>query len=596
MRFRSSTVAVVTTVALVWAMAPAQAGMPKNVIVLVPDGQSQSVVTLGRLYRGEPLALDEIATGMVNTSMTNSVITGSAAAATAFATGYKTSEPHIGMAPRSYDILSNYQLPEGVDWDWFEYRPLATLLEGAQLAGKATGVVATSRISHATPAGYTAHVDARGKENEIMKHMVYQNLDVVFGGGSRHLLPRSMGGSRDDGENLRQVLHDRGYQVIDHADDLHGIHSDRVWGLFASSSMMPELDRRYLRENGHDYDVSLHEQALAEPSLSEMTAKALELLSQERNGFFLMVEGSQIDWAGHSNDVVYHLQDFLEFDDSVRLALDFAKHDGQTMVVVVPDHNTGALALGNWASSGNYTRTSIERVIEPLQGMQVTANFLSAQLPGNPSDGDIRDTVAKYWNIHLSDDDLATIRDEQSIRGLQRAIIKVVNDNHTIFGWTTHGHSGEDVPLWSYGPGAPTGYVDNADIGQIMGKAMRLNLSLTHPSGLNQRLFVDVQEHFPEAVVDDTGATLGEWRLVNGTDVLQRGDDTCQLEGLVVHSPLAGGGEGRTFVPAQAIEIMQRPVMWNRHCGVSQPNNLGQSIRDRVHERLERAFSERGMR
>ncbi|MCA1804955.1 MAG: alkaline phosphatase, partial [Xanthomonadaceae bacterium] len=230
------------------------------------------------------------------------------------------------------------------------------------------------------------------------------------------------------------------------------------------------------------YDVNLHEQALAEPSLSEMTSKALDILSQDRDGFFLMVEGSQVDWAGHSNDVAYHLQDFLEFDDTVRLAMDFARRDGQTMVVVLPDHNTGALALGNWASSGNYTSTSLEKVIEPLQGMQVTADFLNAQLPDAPSDQDIRATVEKYWNIQLSDDDLAAIRDEQAIRGLQRAIIKVVNDNHTIFGWTTHGHSGEDVPLWSFGPGAPTGYVDNAEIGQIIGQAMRLDLSLTTPT------------------------------------------------------------------------------------------------------------------
>ncbi|MCA1804956.1 MAG: hypothetical protein LC646_06390 [Xanthomonadaceae bacterium] len=96
--------------------------------------------------------------------------------------------------------------------------------------------------------------------------------------------------------------------------------------------------------------------------------------------------------------------------------------------------------------------------------------------------------------------------------------------------------------------------------------------------------------------MDESGATLGEWRLLNGTDVLQRGDETCQLEGLVVHSPEAAGGEGRTFVPAQAIEIMQRPTRWNRYCGATLPSDLGQSIRDRVQERLDRAFSERGMR
>nr|WP_240545026.1 alkaline phosphatase [Ectothiorhodospira shaposhnikovii] len=587
-----------------WLATPAHATQVRNVIVLIPDGMSQSVVTLGRLYRGENLALDEIASGMVNTSMANSIITGSAAAGTAFSTGYKTTEPFIGLAPRPDDAISNYTLPMDVPgaseadrWDWLAYRPLATVLEGAKLKGKSTGLVATSRISHATPAAFGAHVDNRNNENEITRHLVYQNLDVAFGGGSRHLLPNSAGGSRTDGENLRQVLLDRGYAYVETAQELATVRTTPVWGMFASSHMMPDLDRRYLLENGHRYPGNAAEQAQAEPSLAEMTAKAIELLSQNRSGFFLMVEGSQVDWAGHATDPAYKLQDFLAFDDAVRVALDFAEKDRQTMIIVVPDHNTGALTLGNFATSSNYTSTSVEKVIDPLKGMKVTAGFIAAQLPRNPGNDDIRQAVQNYWGISLTEDDANAIRSAAASVGMTYAIGRVVSERHTIFGWSTHGHTGEDVPLWSFGPGAPRGYLDNTEIAQAVAKAFGLNLSLTHPAGLNQRLFVDVHEHFPEAVVDRSNPQkpvirMGEWHMSSGTDLLYRNDQSCQMEGLAVYVPRAANNQGRAFVPAQAIELMQNSNQWQRHCGSHLPN-LGQSIRDRVQERLSERLGDR---
>ena len=159
----------------------------KNVIVLIPDGCGVSTQTLARWYKGKALNVDEMVVGLAKTYMTNSVITDSAPAATAVTTGYKSTDKFIGVGPRPDNLLSNMP-PVPAD---MPYKPLATVLEGAKLLGKATGLVATSTISHATPASFGSHVPNRSMENDIMEQLVYQGIDVVFGGGKRHLLPTS---------------------------------------------------------------------------------------------------------------------------------------------------------------------------------------------------------------------------------------------------------------------------------------------------------------------------------------------------------------------------------------------------------------------
>lgn len=540
----------------------------KNVIVLVPDGTHVSVQTLARWYRGEPLALDEMNAGVMSTHMANSVITGSAAASTAQSTTYKTTVRFLGIGPRPDDVLSTYELPAGVPgfsdedkWNWLAYRPLATVLEGAQRAGKATGLVSTSRITHATPAGYAVHVDDRGKDNDIMEQIVYQDLDVAFGGGGRHLLPESDGGRRTDGENLIEVLEARGYQLPTTADELAALSEGRAFGMFADSHMMPDLDRRYLIEQG---------EAVTEPSLAEMTAKAIELLSQDEDGFLLVVEASQVDWAGHANDPIYHLQDFLAFDDAVRVALDFAKEDGETMLLAAPDHNTGAMTIGNYSTSWTYTGITVEELLDPLRGMKVTAGYLAGQLPEDPDAAAIKDAVSEYWGIDLSDDDVAEIQAEAAEVGYSYAISKVVSANHTVFGWSTHGHTAEDVPLWTYGPMAPMGQIDNTHLGLVVADAFDFSVDLGAPENINRQLFVDVEEAFwnwpAEGVQSDLSdpenpvLQLRRWHLPANKDVmLLDGDErrACRLDGLVVYAPEANDGQGRWFVPRLAVEILR---------------------------------------
>jgi alkaline phosphatase len=566
----------------------------KNVIILIPDGMSQSIQTLGRWFRvhqdGPRLALDEMGAGTMAAWMVNSITTDSAPAATAMATGYRSTDKFIGVGPIMDNALSTYQLPDEVPgttgaekWNWFSYRPLATVLEGAKQQGKSVGLISTSRVTHATPAGYAAHVENRGLENDIAEQLVYQNLDVVFGGGWDRLLP-SPAGSRTDGENLEAVLKGRGYHYVKTADELTALSGGKAWGLFSKGAMMPDIDRQYSCENEQSTE------ACNEPTLAEMTAKAIELLSQNENGFFLMVEGSQVDWAGHANDPAYMLHDFLAFDDAVRVALEFAKATPGTMLLSAPDHNTGGLSLGNRLTNASYVDVSVEDLIVPIRNMSTTAELIAGKLGTNPTADAIQAAVLQYWGIEL------TIQDAEDIKayagqpyepptvtspiGYGYAIAKIVSERYTLLGWTSHGHTGEDLPFWSYGTNAPVGHIDNTDFAWIVAEAFGLNMDLSDPEGLNQALFSDVIAQLPSATATLGGTTenpvltISEpkkeqferlFELPANKDYLiwrpfENAVVTCSLDGVIVNAPKANDGEGRWFAPQKAIEVMQTPV------------------------------------
>ena len=222
----------------------------KNVIVLIADGCSSEQYTLARWFQGEPLALDEILVGGVKTHVADSVIADSAPAATAFATGVRTNDNLISVGPRPGALRPDLEPPAEL-----QYRPLATVLEGSRLHGKSTGIVVTSRVTHATPAAYMAHVVSRKLEEDIMEQTVYQNVDVVFGGGKDYLLPKQDRedvpapdrGRRTDGENLLTVLQARGYTVVENRTELDAVKSGRVFGVFAMGHLAPEIDRPRVR-------------------------------------------------------------------------------------------------------------------------------------------------------------------------------------------------------------------------------------------------------------------------------------------------------------------------------------------------------------
>ncbi|MEJ5359134.1 MAG: alkaline phosphatase [Desulfobacterales bacterium] len=518
-------------------------GPARNVIVMIVDGCSSEQYTFARWFKGAPLTFDPYRIGAVATYITDSVIADSAPAASAFATGVRTSDKHISVGPHA-KTLSVVKPPTEAD----RYRPFATVLEGAKLLKKSAGIVATSRVSHATPAAYVAHVPSRDMEDDIIEQAVHQGLDVVLGGGKRHLLPPEMKGRRKDGENLKEDLLRWGYRMPETREDLMAIHEGRVFGLFADNHMDTEIDRP--RQNPQ------------QPTLAEMTARAIALLSKNPNGFFLMVEGSQVDWACHANDPAYMVHDLLAYDEAVGVALEFARRDGKTLVLALSDHNTGGFSIGNYASSGIYPKMSVEDLVGPVRRMKASASAIWSRLGNDRSPARIKAAVQEGWGIAVTDEEVSEILAVASSlkENAASALGKVLSPRHTYIGWTSFGHCGGDVPLHAFGPGRPEGgLIEAPEIARVCARAMGLDLE-----ALNRRLFVDAIEAFgaDKVHLDRSSPQNPVVRIHHGAapaelpvnkNLLRREGKTLALEGVVVWAP----DTGRVYLPLQAVRAIR---------------------------------------
>lgn len=441
----------------------------KNVIVLVMDGVSSSTTTLARWYKGEPLAMDEILTGGVRTYSAESAITDSAPAGTAFATGNKSNDKYVGVLPST---VAN----PGVDPSLADtpYKPVANVLEGAKISGKATGIISTSEIQHATPAAFSSHAGHRSDYDNIAEQQVYQDMDVVLGGGKKSLLPES----RKDGENLLDVIESKGYDFVDTREELLNSESNKLWGSFAPSAMAYDMDRSTTKPE--------------EPSLAEMTKKGIETLSKDKDGFFLFVEGSKPDWAAHANDAIGMISDTLAFDDAVKEALEFAKKDKNTMVIAVSDHGNSGLSIGNQSTSGTYPSMPVSEFIDPLKPAKMTLEGALSQL--NPDKSNALEVAALYGIVNPSEEEKAAIEGSTDLR---KTLVQLLATRANI-GFTTGGHTGEDLFMYSYGPGKPIGFIENTDIAHSVASAMGFDLKK-----LDSQLFVNA-----EAAFKTIGATI----------------------------------------------------------------------------------------
>lgn len=533
------------------AALQAQAGHgQKNVIVLMTDGTGSAHTTITRWYKGAPLALDEMYLSGVRTYSADSLITDSAPASTAFATGYKSNDKYVGIYPSTATIPG---VPAVVD-DW-KYKPLATVLEAAKVAGKSVGLIATSNIQHASPAGYSSHVDSRSLYNEIAEQQVYLDIDVIFGGGKQYLIPTAQGGKRTDGEDLIQVLKSRGYAVIENRNDLLHLPAStkKVWGLFADDAMAYEFDRTALKPN--------------EPSLAEMTQKAIEILSKNPKGFFLFVEGSKVDWASHANDPIGVIGDVLAFDAAVEKSLDFAKGRPNTLVMAFSDHGNGGMNLGNKKTDNTYSKLPLSALVDPLKKAKLTGEGVLAMLgPKDWSEAKIRTVMKDYYGLDdLTDDEVAEIQGAPTDYLFQYTVGPIFS-KRTVIGWTTFGHGGEDLFFYYYNLHHPMTILENTDIAHLCAHHLNLNLRL-----MDARLFKPADTYFPAmgasinidksdpanpVLVVTKGSKTA--RLPFSKDTIQIGNREWQMNGITVYAPKANNGLGRVYVPEQALELFTR--------------------------------------
>lgn len=448
---------------------------PRNAVLFIHDGMGPTQVTGARYLKAyqadpetfplnadpsvTPLAMDRHeahGTMTVFPEDPNEVIIDSAAGATSpGAVDCAGSATGIGAGVKTYNGAVG-----GIRDEDGQFAPVETILEAARDAGKATGLVTTTRITHATPAAFAAHVPHRRFEDEIAEQYIDDaGVDVMLGGGKAYFDPEQ----REDGRDLLGEAEEQGYAVVETADELSGVEQMPVLGLFTDDDS--HMDYYLDRQSGES----------TQPGLVEMTNKAIDLLSQHEEGFFVMVEAGRVDHAGHKNDPAI-LSEQLEGDEAVGACLDFAQDETtpETLVVTTADHECGGFSL---ARDGIYNVNY--EMIDALNA-SVTEGIIPALDEGMEGIEDLQRIMADVGGIELADLDR-----NMSEMDLYRAIdlgplyaeipaLRDLLNRQMLISFTSHGHTGVDVPLYADGPNAEFFNTarDNTDIANVMADAL----------------------------------------------------------------------------------------------------------------------------
>ena len=407
---------------------------PRNVILVIADGFGPTAQSFARGFaENRTLTLDSVLLGQIRTAAADSLITDSAAAATAFHCGVKGQNRSVG-----FDVFG---------------RPCRGLMDFAAEAGYATGVVTNTRITHATPAAFSARHADRNAELEIAALQIASGRDLLFGGGRARFLPAGAGGKRDDGRDLLQEAREAGYAVLTERAELLNAQTLPALGLFADSHIDYAIDR-----------------GPAQPGLLDLTRIALRLLSEDKRPFFLMLEAGRIDHAGHANDPATHLREILEYDRVAAELLAFAREDGRTLVLLTSDHETGGLSLArNQLPGAPYewrpqalaeVRASTERMLRELAARKEREGAAFDRFAA------VQAVLRRDASIGALDaEERAWIQEEAQFGNLGFVLGRIQSKRAGV-AWGTWGHSAADVNLYGIGPGAERfrGNLDNTEV------------------------------------------------------------------------------------------------------------------------------------
>ena len=424
----------------------AQKSVPKNIIMVIGDGMGPAYTTAYRYFSDNPKTkaveetiFDRHLKGLASTypAPVSGVVTDSAAAATALSSGVKSYNGAIGV-----DVNK---------------KPVQTVLEWAKLQGKKTGVVVTSQINHATPAAYLAHNENRRHYNEIADSYLDDGIkaDLYLGGGWKFFL-------REE-RNLVNEFKDAGFHYIDNYQGLTNLPVNKpVLGLFADVGLPSALD-----------DTDHHR-------LSTMTKAAVHHLANLQqhdnagdNGFFMLIEASQIDWAGHGNDITDAMGEMDDLAKTLEYLEHFVEHNPDTLVVVTADHSTGGFTIAangkyEWNAKDLTTMThSVKYIAKALDKNKITGNLANGLFNFDVSKDELNSLIQAKSTL-TSDDNKNMYQDKKTSK-TELALLKQVKhimDVRTNSGWTSGGHTAIDVPVFAFGKQSQlfNGAQDNTDI------------------------------------------------------------------------------------------------------------------------------------
>lgn len=450
-----------------------KADSPKYVFYFIGDGlgasQRQAAEYFLQEKTGNPeakLVMNSLAIAGINTTHSaDTLVTDSAAAGTALATGYKTNNGVIS------------QLPDGT--------AVKTLFEAAEEKGLATGLVSSTRLTHATPAVFASHNPNRNAENEIAYDFLDSGVDYFAGGGYRHFVPQNWKwgkSKRKDDINVAQEFYELGYKTFLTEYDTEAFRNyqpkgaEKVFAVFTYSHLPYEIDR-------NTEEV---------PSLAELTKKGIDLLDNYQKGFIMMVEGGRIDHACHANDPAATIHDTLAFDAAVAEAYKFyQRHPKETLIVVVGDHETGGFALG----FGKNYFLKMEELVDVKVSTADVLNYGAGNYSNN-----FKNNRSEYYGYLADNLGLADLTREERAKidgaiDLVESGAKVASSTYGGYDpvaitvthilseranvhWTTYAHSGTAIPMSAVGVKAERlgGFKDNTEIAKTLAAIMELKL------------------------------------------------------------------------------------------------------------------------
>lgn len=437
----------------------------KNVIVLLSDGTSTSLLSASRWYKyycGEEhkLNIDSHVCGLIKTYLFDAPIAGSAGAMSALMTGVLHDNPSISTYPQVNHkddlLLSKIDSSRA-------FQPLMTVAEAMKVQqNKAIGLVSTVDFYHATPSACFTHSANRNEHFALMCQLASQSLDVMIAGGAKMIT-----------KEVKEILKEQEITYIEKDFNAFRNHKEgKLWALLANRNTSYELDRQK-----------------EEPSLAEMTDKAIKLLSKNKKGFFLMVEGSKVDMAAHANDAKATITEFLAFDEAVKVAIDFARNNKNTTVLILADHGTSGITLGD-REYKNYSDKGLDSMFVNLHKFKCTSIALAPKIKRCKSLEEISYVFKEYTNIQLTQEESQTLFDIKDLQegnymsvsssnNLLSSINRILNNYHHI-GFTSGNHTGEDVFLAVYHPKGhkPSGIISNIEFNNYLCSVAGIKSSL----------------------------------------------------------------------------------------------------------------------
>lgn len=422
---------------------------PKNIIVMVSDGMSSGTLAmtdifLNRKY-GKPSSWmslyheNKVSRALMDMASASSIVTDSAAASSSWGGGHR---------------VNNGSLNIGVNGE--EHLPLWQKFKNA---GKMAGCVTTVAITHATPAGFCVNSKRRNAQDEIAEQYLKIGFDVLMGGGNDFF----DASKRKDKKDLYSAYKTKGYQVATTKSQLKILHNDApVLGVFADDSLPYVIDR-----------ISSEELDKKTPTLAEMSAKAIDILSQNKKGFVLQIEGGKVDWAAHANDLGALIHEQIDFDRAIKVAIDFAEKDKETLVIITTDHGNAnpGIIYGKYADDN----------FDSVQKYKQTNEWILNKISQSSIDKDVIELVEYANGNTLSEEDAKTIlnyysgleKQEDGLYNYRKLPFKTFSEiqkkNNSV-GWVSMDHSSDYVELAMFGPGSEKlkPFVKNTDLHYFM--------------------------------------------------------------------------------------------------------------------------------